>query len=138
MVIYQYNPKRLHKVPTYLGFKIKYLFQAVEIPYLTQGLSLLIIVPRGISLRRLVEKVSSTNLTSVTKRMQTIRIAVSLPLYTLRMTLLLPSKLQAVSCSNYLGTYLEVYQWYLSRLNLHVLIYFKSITYLLSRTPIYL
>lgn len=80
------------------------LFQAIKISYLTQGLSLLMLVPRGNSLKGLVGNVTSANLTSITERMQTIRIAATLPLYTLRMTLLLPNKLRDVS--TYLHKYL--------------------------------
>ncbi|KAJ2946458.1 hypothetical protein O0L34_g12501 [Tuta absoluta] len=73
--------------------------QAVEIPYATPELSLLLLVPRGRSLRKLSEVVTNTSLHQITARMRSLRMAVTLPIYTLRMTLLLPNKLQAMGIS---------------------------------------
>lgn len=70
--------------------------QALEISYSTPGLSLLLLIPRAASLRTLAERLATTSLAEVTRRMATMRVAATLPLYTLRMTLLLPSKLQTV------------------------------------------
>nr|XP_012547720.2 serine protease inhibitor 29 isoform X1 [Bombyx mori] len=70
--------------------------EAIEIFYATQGLSLFIIVPRGRSLRLLADRVAMTSIHLISERMQTMRIAATLPLYTLRMTLLLPDKLRAL------------------------------------------
>lgn len=75
----------------------KFLFQAVEIFYAAPGLSLLLLIPRGRSLRRLVELLTKTSIYEVTRRMHSLRVGTTLPLYTLRMTLLLPNKLQVVS-----------------------------------------
>ncbi|RVE43713.1 hypothetical protein evm_011628 [Chilo suppressalis] len=69
---------------------------AIEISYATPGLSLLILVPDGTSLRDVAHQLTLTNLTKIVDRMEPIRIGVSMPLYTLRMTLLLPSKLQSM------------------------------------------
>ncbi|XP_075985765.1 antichymotrypsin-2-like [Anticarsia gemmatalis] len=73
--------------------------QAIEIPYASPDLSLVIVVPRAPSLRRLVDQVKSTSITDITARMKRIRMAAILPIYTLRMTLLLPNKLQAMGIS---------------------------------------
>ncbi|XP_061713399.1 serpin I2-like [Cydia pomonella] len=68
--------------------------EAIEIPYAMPGLTLLILVPKELSLRPLVERAAAVGLDAVVGVMHTMRIAVTLPLYTLRMTLLLPNKLQ--------------------------------------------
>ncbi|XP_063393985.1 uncharacterized protein LOC134679073 [Cydia fagiglandana] len=68
--------------------------EAIEIPYSTPGLTLLILVPKEPSLRPLVERAAAVGLDAVVGVMHTMRVAVTLPLYTLRMTLLLPNKLQ--------------------------------------------
>ncbi|XP_063547025.1 uncharacterized protein LOC134754623 [Cydia strobilella] len=68
--------------------------EAIEIPYATPGLTLLILVPKEPSLRPLVERAAAVGLDDVVAVMHTMRVAVTLPLYTLRMTLLLPNKLQ--------------------------------------------
>ncbi|CAG5018366.1 unnamed protein product [Parnassius apollo] len=73
--------------------------EAIEINYATPGLSLLILVPRGRSLRKLAAHLAETSIHHVLERMYTLRVAVTLPLYTLRMTLLLPSKLQSMGIS---------------------------------------
>ncbi|XP_014360536.2 serpin B10 [Papilio machaon] len=73
--------------------------EAIEIFYATPGLSLLLLVPRGRSLRQLAGHVADTSIYHVLDRMYTLRVAVTLPLYTLRMTLLLPNKLQAMGIS---------------------------------------
>ncbi|CAK1599748.1 unnamed protein product [Parnassius mnemosyne] len=73
--------------------------EAIEINYATPGLSLLILVPRGRSLRNLAAHLAETSIHHVLERMYTLRVAVTLPLYTLRMTLLLPSKLQSMGIS---------------------------------------
>ncbi|KAM3966697.1 serine protease inhibitor 29 [Aphomia sociella] len=73
--------------------------EAIEISYATPGLTLLILVPRGRSLRRLAGYVVASNLRNITEKMITMRVAATLPLYTLRMTLLLPSKLQTMGIS---------------------------------------
>ncbi|KAI5632534.1 serpin (serine protease inhibitor) domain-containing protein [Phthorimaea operculella] len=73
--------------------------QAVEIPYATPELSLLLLVPRGRYLRNLTEVVSNTSLNEITTKMQPLRVAVTLPIFTLRMTMLLPNKLQAMGIS---------------------------------------
>ncbi|XP_068629007.1 serpin I2-like [Battus philenor] len=70
--------------------------EAVEVFYATPGLSLLIVLPRGRSLRKLSGQLAETSIHSVLERMYTLRVAVNLPLYTLRMTLLLPGKLEAM------------------------------------------
>lgn len=72
------------------------VFQALEISYATPGLSLLMFIPRGSSLRALVDRVSNNSIGDITAKMKTVRVAVTIPIYTLRMTLLLPNKLQAV------------------------------------------
>ncbi|CAK1548271.1 unnamed protein product [Leptosia nina] len=69
---------------------------ALEIKYATTGLTLFLVVPRGRSLRNLAAHMTITNVQSLADRMQSKRIAAILPLYTLRMTLLLPAKLQAM------------------------------------------
>ncbi|XP_048006263.1 antichymotrypsin-2-like isoform X2 [Leguminivora glycinivorella] len=68
--------------------------EAIEIPYSTPGLTLLILVPKQPSLRPLVERLAAVGLDAVVGVLHTMRVAVTLPLYTLRMTLLLPNKLQ--------------------------------------------
>ncbi|KPI93288.1 Serpin B10 [Papilio xuthus] len=73
--------------------------EAIEIFYATPGLSLLLLVPRGRSLRQLAGHVADTSIYHVLDRMYTLRVAVTLPLYTLRMTLLLPNKLQSMGIS---------------------------------------
>lgn len=72
-------------------------FQAIEISYATPGLTLLMLVPKEPTLRKLVEKVTGAGLERVLAVMHQLRAAVTLPLYTLRMTLLLPNKLEDVS-----------------------------------------
>ena len=57
------------------------------------------LIPRGNSLKGLVEHVSNTNVGDITAKMRTMRVAATVPIYTLRMTLLLPNKLQAVCLS---------------------------------------
>ncbi|XP_047040706.1 uncharacterized protein LOC124645018 isoform X1 [Helicoverpa zea] len=70
--------------------------QAIEISYATPGLTVLMVIPRSNSLKRLVQHVSSMPIGEIIARMKTRRIAAILPIYTLRMTLLLPNKLQAM------------------------------------------
>ncbi|XP_059049289.1 leukocyte elastase inhibitor-like [Achroia grisella] len=73
--------------------------EAVEVSYATPGLSLLVLVPRGKSLRKLADHIVANTLHDITEKMITMRVAATLPLYTLRMTLLLPSKLQTMGIS---------------------------------------
>ncbi|XP_041974468.1 antichymotrypsin-2-like [Aricia agestis] len=68
--------------------------EAVQIQYEPPELALLVLVPRGNSLRRLASRMTSTSPTEIYKRMKQTRVAVTLPLYTLRMTLLLQNKLE--------------------------------------------
>ncbi|KAI8429807.1 hypothetical protein MSG28_000328 [Choristoneura fumiferana] len=78
--------------------------RAIEISYATPGLTLLMLVPKEPSLRKLVEKVTSVGLESVLAVMHQLRAAVTLPLYTLRMTLLLPNKLEDMGMPSLLST----------------------------------
>ncbi|KAL0895781.1 hypothetical protein ABMA27_011830 [Loxostege sticticalis] len=71
-------------------------FQAIEIFYATRGLSLLMLVPRGRSVRELAGRLETLSISEISRRMTAKRVAVTMPLYTLRMTLLLPSKLKPV------------------------------------------
>ncbi|XP_063632949.1 uncharacterized protein LOC134804024 [Cydia splendana] len=77
--------------------------EAIEIPYATPGLTLLILVPKEPSLRPLVERAAAVGLDAVVGVMHTMRVAVTLPLYTLRMTLLLPNKLQDMGMQSLLN-----------------------------------
>ncbi|KAJ8734081.1 hypothetical protein PYW07_014632 [Mythimna separata] len=54
------------------------------------------LIPRGNTLKALVDKVSKTSVGDITAKMRTVRVAATVPIYTLRMTLLLPNKLQAL------------------------------------------
>ncbi|XP_072936085.1 serpin B12-like isoform X2 [Epargyreus clarus] len=74
--------------------------EAIEIRYAIPDLTLLLLVPRGRSLKNLANWVSKNNLQSIYKKMQEKRVAVSLPIYTLRMTLLLPGKLETMGISS--------------------------------------
>ncbi|XP_031769835.1 antichymotrypsin-2-like isoform X2 [Galleria mellonella] len=78
--------------------------EAIEVAYATPGLTLLILVPRGRSLRKLASHVVANTLHDITEKMTTMRVAATLPLYTLRMTLLLPSKLQTMGISGLFNT----------------------------------
>ncbi|CAF4784249.1 unnamed protein product [Pieris macdunnoughi] len=69
---------------------------ALEIKYATTGLTLVLVVPKGRSLRNLAAHMSTTSLQSIVDVMQSKRIAATLPLFTLRMTLLLPAKMQTM------------------------------------------
>lgn len=69
----------------------------MELLYAAKGLSLLILVPRSRSLQNLAAFSADVNISDILRRMRTVRMAVILPLYTLRMTLLLPNKLHGVS-----------------------------------------
>ncbi|XP_045486516.1 uncharacterized protein LOC111002818 isoform X2 [Pieris rapae] len=70
--------------------------EALEIKYATTGLSLVLVVPKGRSLRDVAAHMSTTSIQSIVRGMQSKRIAATLPLFTLRMTLLLPSKMQTM------------------------------------------
>ncbi|XP_050553595.1 serpin B12 isoform X2 [Spodoptera frugiperda] len=70
--------------------------QALEISYATPGLTLLMLVPRSNSLKKLAQHVSDTSIANIMSKMKTMRVAATIPIYTLRMTLLLPNKLQAM------------------------------------------
>uniref|UniRef100_A0A2A4JR61 Serpin domain-containing protein n=1 Tax=Heliothis virescens TaxID=7102 RepID=A0A2A4JR61_HELVI len=70
--------------------------QAIEISYATPGLTVLMLIPRSNSLKKLVQHVSSKPVGEIIARMKSMRVAAILPIYTLRMTLLLPNKLQAM------------------------------------------
>ncbi|XP_047515134.1 uncharacterized protein LOC125056181 isoform X3 [Pieris napi] len=70
--------------------------EALEIKYATTGLTLVLVVPKGRSLRNLAAHMSTTSLQSIVDVMQSKRIAATLPLFTLRMTLLLPAKMQTM------------------------------------------
>ncbi|CAH0699093.1 unnamed protein product [Spodoptera exigua] len=70
--------------------------QALEISYATPGLTLLMLVPRSTSLKKLAQHVSNTSVGHIMSKMKTMRVAATIPIYTLRMTLLLPNKLQAM------------------------------------------
>lgn len=76
---------------------------AVEIFYAINGLSLLMLVPRNSSLLSLADVVAKTNVNDTLRKMSSVRVALSLPLYTLRMTLLLPNKLQALGITQLLN-----------------------------------
>ncbi|XP_022827737.1 uncharacterized protein LOC111357326 isoform X2 [Spodoptera litura] len=71
--------------------------QALEISYATPDLTLLMLVPRSNSLKKLTQHVSDTSVADIISKMKTVRVAATIPIYTLRMTLLLPNKLQAAS-----------------------------------------
>ncbi|XP_063832644.1 uncharacterized protein LOC135081777 isoform X2 [Ostrinia nubilalis] len=86
---------RLNDYVRYANFE-DWKFQAIEIFYATRGLSLLMLVPDGRSLRGLADRLETLSIADISKRMISMRIAVTMPLYTLRMTLLLPSKFKAV------------------------------------------
>ncbi|KAL4709173.1 hypothetical protein ACJJTC_008101 [Scirpophaga incertulas] len=86
---------RINDNMRYANFQ-EWSFEAIEIPYSTKGLSLLMLVPYGPSLRTLASKMISISIFDIINKMDNIRIAVSMPIYTLRMTLLLPSKLQTL------------------------------------------
>ncbi|XP_045513116.1 glia-derived nexin-like isoform X2 [Pieris brassicae] len=70
--------------------------EALEIKYATTGLTLVLVVPRGRSLRNVAAHMSTTSLQSIVDGMQSKRIAATVPLFTLRMTLLLPAKMQTM------------------------------------------
>lgn len=72
------------------------MLQAIEISYTTPGLTLFIAIPRDRSLRKLVQSFGKKSIQDISPLMTEMRIAVTLPLYTLRMTLLLPEKLKEV------------------------------------------
>lgn len=71
--------------------------QAVEIQYDTDGMTLLAIIPRGTSLNNVAKQVSAFGTSFVEDRLQPKRLEITLPIYTLRMTLLLPEKMKRVS-----------------------------------------
>ncbi|XP_050357037.1 antichymotrypsin-2-like [Nymphalis io] len=72
---------------------------AIEINYATPDLSLMLLVPRGHSIRSLAEIMSNKSIQDLNKNMRTMRIAATMPIYTLRMTLLLPGKLKTMGTS---------------------------------------
>ncbi|XP_060809964.1 uncharacterized protein LOC106138704 isoform X3 [Amyelois transitella] len=78
--------------------------EAIEVFYGKPGLSVLILVPRGPSLRRLAAYVAEVGLPLITGAMRNVRVAADLPLYTLRMSLLLPNKLEGLGLSDLLHT----------------------------------
>ncbi|KAI8429803.1 hypothetical protein MSG28_000328, partial [Choristoneura fumiferana] len=84
---------RLFRINDIVGYAYLHEWdaEAIEISYATPGLTLLMLVPKEPSLRKLVEKVTSVGLESVLAVMHQLRAAVTLPLYTLRMTLFLLS-----------------------------------------------
>lgn len=63
------------------------------------------LIPRGNSLKGLVQHLSNTSIGDIIAKMKTLRVAATVPIYTLRMTLLLPNKLQAVCLSPFLSFY---------------------------------
>ncbi|XP_050665375.1 leukocyte elastase inhibitor C-like isoform X1 [Leptidea sinapis] len=76
--------------------------EALEINYSTPGLTFFMLIPRGRSLRSIAAHMSVTNIKHISDRMRTVRVAAALPLYTLRMTLLLPGKLKSMGISRLL------------------------------------
>ncbi|KAI8429808.1 hypothetical protein MSG28_000328 [Choristoneura fumiferana] len=97
---------RLFRINDIVGYAYLHEWdaEAIEISYATPGLTLLMLVPKEPSLRKLVEKVTSVGLESVLAVMHQLRAAVTLPLYTLRMTLLLPNKLEDMGMPSLLST----------------------------------
>lgn len=73
------------------------MLKAIEINYATPGLKLLMLVPRGNSLKNLTTYMENTTPQEVSNKLRLTRVAAILPIFTLRMTLLLPQKLQLVS-----------------------------------------
>ncbi|XP_045452486.1 serpin B10-like [Melitaea cinxia] len=72
---------------------------AIEISYGIPNLTILLLVPRGYSLKNLTKIMTYTNIRDITTKMRKLRVAATLPIYTLRMTLLLPEKLKAMGMS---------------------------------------
>ncbi|CAH0722512.1 unnamed protein product, partial [Brenthis ino] len=68
--------------------------EAIEINYATPGLTLLLLVPKSYSLKKLAAAMARIRPYEISDKMSTMRIAATIPLYTLRMTLLLPEKLR--------------------------------------------
>ncbi|XP_026484866.2 antichymotrypsin-2-like [Vanessa tameamea] len=77
---------------------------AVEIKYATPGLSLMLLVPREHSIRSLAKIMSNISIHDLNTKMRTKRIAATMPIYTLRMTLLLPGKLKTMGVSRLVET----------------------------------
>ncbi|XP_046976353.1 antichymotrypsin-2-like [Vanessa cardui] len=77
---------------------------AIEIKYATPDLSLMLLVPREHSIRSLAQVMSNISIHDLNKKMRTMRIAVTMPIYTLRMTLLLPGKLKTMGISRLVET----------------------------------
>ncbi|XP_023934460.2 serpin B7-like [Bicyclus anynana] len=89
---------RINDVMRYAALK-EWNAEALEISYATPGLTLLLLIPRGRTIKSLATNVTTTSLTQISQKLRTMRVAATLPIYTLRMTLLLPDKLQAMGIS---------------------------------------
>ncbi|CAG9575762.1 unnamed protein product [Danaus chrysippus] len=71
--------------------------EAIEINYATPGLKLLMLIPRGNSLKNVTTYMENTTPQEVSNKLRLTRVAAILPIFTLRMTLLLPQKLQLMN-----------------------------------------
>ncbi|XP_069354487.1 serpin B10-like isoform X1 [Maniola hyperantus] len=94
---------RINDVMRYAALK-EWNAEAIEIRYATPGLTLLLLVPEGHSLNSLATTMTTTSLRGIDDRLRTMRVAAILPIYTLRMTLLLPGKLQEMGISRLVET----------------------------------
>ncbi|XP_026323873.1 uncharacterized protein LOC113233105 isoform X2 [Hyposmocoma kahamanoa] len=94
---------RINDIMRYADLK-EWDAQALEIFYSTPHLSFLIVAPRRPFLQPLVAQLANTSIHYVINKMRPKRIGVKLPIYTLRMTLLLQNKLEAMGISHLLNT----------------------------------
>ncbi|XP_045760868.1 uncharacterized protein LOC123864460 isoform X2 [Maniola jurtina] len=89
---------RINDVMRYAALK-EWNAEAIEIRYATPGLTLVLLVPEGHTIKNLTTIMTTSSLRGIDEKLRTMRVAAIMPIYTLRMTLLLPGKLQEMGIS---------------------------------------